>query len=136
MRYLDAGHWRLPYMIHDLESPYPHAIGHDDQLVEPVPIEECGNLLVLALAYAQATGDPDWTTQYAETQYAETEGADENQKHFVLECPELPDSWKTPYNIFPDLLLGLGTFPPRAAHQMSHALFSSVRGEFSLPLAN
>ncbi|KAJ5113163.1 hypothetical protein N7456_001697 [Penicillium angulare] len=200
MKYLDAGRWSLPYTIHDLGSHYPHAVGHDDQKAEAMPIEECGNLLILALAYAQATGDTDWTDQYLEIfrKYAdylvdnsinianqlssndaagplpnETNlaikaavgikafgelsgidyyssvgdehadlfftqglGTDEQQSHFVLEYPDFPDSWKTPYNIYPDLLLGLETFPPEA-HQMSNDFFStSVRGEYGVPLDN
>ncbi|KAJ5205166.1 hypothetical protein N7472_001614 [Penicillium cf. griseofulvum] len=61
--------WSLAFAIHD---PWPwahslsHAIGHDDQEAELMPIEECGNLLVLAAAYVRATGDTDWTSQYME----------------------------------------------------------------------
>ncbi|KAJ5703063.1 hypothetical protein N7488_010611 [Penicillium malachiteum] len=200
MKYIDAGRWHLPYTIHDLGSHYPNAIGHDDQKAEPMPIEECGNLLILALAYAQATGDTDWTDQYLDIfqQYAdylvdnsiniasqlssndaagplpnETNlaikaavgikafgemsgihyysrvgdehadlffnqglGTDKDQTHFVLEYPDFPDSWKTPYNIYPDLLLGLDTFPTEA-HKMSNDFFSSsVRGEYGVPLDN
>ncbi|KAJ5994562.1 hypothetical protein N7451_010286 [Penicillium sp. IBT 35674x] len=200
MRYLDAGRWHLPYTIHDLGTHYPHAIGHDDQQAEAMPIEESGNLLILALAYAQATGDTDWTDQYTAIfqQYAdylidntinmanqlssndaagplpnETNlaikatvgikafgelsgntyysqigddyadlfftqglGTDMEQTHFVLEYPDFPDSWKTPYNIYPDVLLGLDTFP-REAHEMSNEFFStSVRGEYGVPLDN
>lgn len=40
MKYLAAGRWHLPYMIHDLGTHYPHAIGHDDQEAEPMPIED------------------------------------------------------------------------------------------------
>ncbi|KAJ6125755.1 hypothetical protein N7523_003375 [Penicillium sp. IBT 18751x] len=197
MRYTDAGRWHLPYTIHDLGSHYPHAIGHDDQQAEPMPIEECGNLLILALAYAQATGDTDWTNQYMGIfqQYAdylvdngvdianqlssndaagplpnETNlaikaavgikafgelsdyrryseigeeradlffygglGTDEEHTHFVLQYPDFPQSWKTPYNLFPDVLLGLKTFSDEA-YQMGSDFFSSVRGEFGVAL--
>ncbi|KAJ5645911.1 hypothetical protein N7490_002283 [Penicillium lividum] len=200
MKYLDEGRWRLPYTIHDLGTHYPHAIGHDDQKAEEMPIEECGNLLILALAYTQATGDTDWSDQYtgifqqyadylidntinmanqlssndaagplpnetnlaikatvgikafgrlsgidyysrigdeyADLFFTQGLGTDEEQTHFVLEYPDFPDSWKTPYNIFPDMLLGLETFP-RAAYEMSNEFFStSVRGEYGVPLDN
>lgn len=199
MRYLDAGRWHLPYTIHDLGSHYPHAIGHDDQKAEPMPIEECGNLLVLALAYARATGDVEWTAQYMdifqkyadylvdnsidianqlssndaagplanETNLAikaavgikafgelsgidrysrigeehatlffeEGLGTDDEQTHFVLQYPDHPESWKTPYNLFPDVLLGLKTFSEEAI-RVNSEFYSTVRGEYGVPLDN
>lgn len=199
MKYLAAGRWHLPYTIHDVGSHYPNAIGHDDQRAEAMPIEECGNLLILALAYAQATGDTDWTDQYldifrgyadylvdnsinianqlssndaagplpnetnlaikaavglkafgelsgldyysdvgdehADLFFSQGLGTDKEKTHFVLEYPDFPDSWKTPYNIYPDLLLQLDTFPTEA-HQMSDDFFSTVRGEFGVALDN
>ncbi|KAJ5175815.1 uncharacterized protein N7482_001692 [Penicillium canariense] len=197
MLYLDAGRWQLPYTIHDLGSHYPHAIGHDDQQAEPMPIEECGNLLILALAYVRATGDESWTHRYMDTfqQYAdylvdnsidianqlssndaagplpnETNlaikaavgikafgelsgkkhysligdkhadlffsqglGTDEDQTHFVLEYPDMPTTWKIPYNLYPDVLLGLETFP-NEAYTMGSEFFSTVRGEYGVAL--
>ncbi|KAK4866113.1 hypothetical protein LT330_008853 [Penicillium expansum] len=199
MKYLAAGRWHLPYTIHDLGAQYPHAIGHDDQEAEPMPIEECGNLLILAAAYVRATGDLDWTLQYMEVfqKYAdylvdnsiniadqlssndaagplanETNlaikaavglkafgemsgygfysrvgeehanilfqkglGTDKDQTHFVLEYPDWPNTWKTPYNLFPDVLLGLETFSD-AAYQMGGRFFTTVRGEYGVPLDN
>lgn len=199
MKYLAAGRWHLPYTIHDLGKHYPHATGHDDQQAEPMPIEECGNLLVLALAYAQATGDTDWTDQYmdifqqyadylvdnsidianqlssndaagplpnetnlaikgavgikafgelsgsqlysrigdehADLFYSQGLGTDEDQTHFALQYPDFPQSWKIPYNLFPDVLLGLETFPDEA-YRMSSEFFSSVRGEYGVALDN
>ncbi|KAI9925248.1 hypothetical protein MW887_006171 [Aspergillus wentii] len=197
MRYLAAGRWRLPYTIHDMGSHYPRAIGHDDQQAEPMPIEECGNLLVLALAYVRATGDTNWTDQYTnllrgyadylidngvniENQLSSNDaagplanetnlaikaavgikafgeltglaeysqigeeradlffrqglGTDEKKTHFVLEYPEKPLSWKIPYNLYPDVLLNLSTFP-EAAYEMNNDFFSSVRSEYGVVL--
>jgi hypothetical protein len=199
MKYLAAGRWHLPYTIHDLGSHYPHATGHDDQKAEPMPIEECGNLLILAAAYARATGDTDWTLRYTDIfqKYAdylvengikiakqlssndaagplanETNlaikaavglkafgemsgdkyysrmgddhanllfqqglGTGQDQTHFVLQYPGWPKTWKTPYNLFPDVLLGLETFPD-AAYRMGSDFFTSVRGEYGVPLDN
>ncbi|KAJ5666641.1 hypothetical protein N7462_011050 [Penicillium macrosclerotiorum] len=199
MQYLDAGRWKLPYTIHDLGSHYPHAVGHDDQHAEPMPIEECGNLLVLALAYARATGDKSWTDQYmdifqkyadylvdnsidianqlssndaagplpnetnlaikaaigikafgelsgrthysqigdehADLFYAQGLGTDDEQTHFMLEYPDFPNTWKIPYNLYPDVLLGLDVFPMEA-YLMSSKFFSSVRGEYGVALDN
>lgn len=199
MKYLAAGRWHLPYAIHDIGSHYPHAIGHDDQKAEPMPIEECGNLIVLALAYVQATGDTEWTDQYmgifqkyadylvdnsidianqlssndaagplpnetnlaikgavgikaygvlsgdkhysrigeehADLFYDQRLGTDEDQTHFVLQYPDYPNSWKIPYNLFPDVLLALKTFPDDA-FRMSSDFFPSVRGEYGVALDN
>ncbi|KAH1580094.1 hypothetical protein KXW39_004810 [Aspergillus fumigatus] len=197
MKYLSAGRWHKPYVIHDMGSHYPNAIGHDDQQAEPMPIEECGNLMVLILAYVRATGDEAWAAQYfnilkgyadylvqngidiaeqlssndaagplanetnlaikaavglkafgeltglteyssiadsrADLLFAQGLGTDEQKTHFVLQYPDKPSSWKIPYNLYPDVLLGLGTFP-REVHQMSSAFFKSVRGEYGVPL--
>jgi hypothetical protein len=199
MRYLAAGRWHLPYAIHDLGTHYPHATGHDDQKAEPMPIEECGNLLILAAAYVSATGDANWALQYTDVfqKYAdylvensiditnqlssndaagplanETNlaikaavglkafgemsgdkyysrigdehanlffqqglGTDQNKTHFVLEYPDSPGTWKTPYNLFPDVLLGLETFPD-AAYRMGSEFFTTVRGEYGVTLDN
>lgn len=199
MKYLNAGRWTLPYAIHDIGSHYPNATGHDDQKAEPMPIEESGNLLILALAYAQATGDNRWTDQYlhifqeyadylvensidianqlssndaagplpnetnlaikaavgikafgalsgldeyldigdehADLFFNQGLGTDEGRTHFVLEYPDLQDTWKIPYNLFPDILLGLETFPI-SAYKMSSDFFSNVRGEYGVPLDN
>lgn len=199
MRYLDAGRWHLPYTIHDLGTHYPHAIGHDDQEAEPMPIEESGNLLILALAYTRATGDSNWASSYMdifqkyadylvdnsidianqlssndaagplpnETNLAikaavgikafgelsgidrysrigeehatlffeEGLGTDEDQTHFVLQYPDQPESWKTPYNLFPDVLLGLNTFSNEAI-RVNSDFYSTVRGEYGVALDN
>ncbi|EKG18285.1 protein of unknown function DUF1793 [Macrophomina phaseolina MS6] len=65
MQYLEGGTYPQPYVIHDMGTHYPNATGHDDGLDEAMPVEQCGNLQVLALAYQTATGDTAWTTQYS-----------------------------------------------------------------------
>jgi hypothetical protein len=197
MKYLAAGRWHKPYVIHDMGSHYPNAVGHDDQQAEPMPIEECGNLMVLILTYVRATGDEAWAAQYfdilkgyadylvengidiaeqlssndaagplanetnlaikaavglkafgeltglteysniadsrADLLFAQGLGTDEQKTHFVLQYPDNPSSWKTPYNLYPDVLLSLGTFP-KEVHHMSSTFFKSVRGEYGVPL--
>ncbi|KAM3066046.1 hypothetical protein ACMFMG_010616 [Clarireedia jacksonii] len=64
LQYLASGRWTLPYVIHDIGTSYPNATGHDDGVAEVMPIEETGNLLILALAYQKASGNADWATQY------------------------------------------------------------------------
>ncbi|GES64383.1 DUF1793-domain-containing protein [Aspergillus terreus] len=199
MRYLRAGRWRQPYVIHDMGAHYPNAIGHDNQKAEPMPIEECGNLMVLALAYVRATGDTDWLAEYvdvirpyadylvdnsvdiakqlssndaagalanetnlaikaavglkafgeltglgeysrigedrANLFYTQGLGTDRKQSHFVLQYPDKPESWKIPYNLYPDVLFDLNTFP-QEAYQMSDLFFKRVRAEYGVALDN
>ncbi|KAL6233109.1 hypothetical protein BDW75DRAFT_252224 [Aspergillus navahoensis] len=199
MRYLAAGRWLLPFTIHDMGMHYPNAVGHDDQKAEPMPIEECGNLMVLVLAYVRATGDRAWADRYIDilkkyadylvensidielqlssndaagplanetnlaikaavglkafgeisglSEYSRIDeeranlffsqglGTDEARTHFVLQYTDKPTSWKTPYNLYPDVLFDLKTFP-REAYQMGNTFFKSVRAEYGVPLDN
>lgn len=38
-------------------ASYPKALGHNDGGDEAMPVEESGNMLIMALSYAQKTGD-------------------------------------------------------------------------------
>lgn len=42
---------------HDLGSHYPYATGPSDGSNSHMPVEESGNILIIALAHAQVTGD-------------------------------------------------------------------------------
>ncbi|KAL9118607.1 MAG: hypothetical protein Q9187_004847 [Circinaria calcarea] len=64
LQYLATGRWKQPYPIHDIGTHYPNATGHDDQQAEPMPVEESGNLLIMAYAYMLATGKSDFATRY------------------------------------------------------------------------
>ncbi|KAL9095583.1 MAG: hypothetical protein Q9165_002015 [Trypethelium subeluteriae] len=59
-----AGDYPNQYSMHDLGSNFPNATGHPDGNDEYMPVEECGNMLIMTLAYAQATGDTAYLTQY------------------------------------------------------------------------
>lgn len=59
MRYL----WPEPFAIHDLGHHYPNATGHADGKTALQPLEECGNMLIMSLAYAQRTGDTEYLSQ-------------------------------------------------------------------------
>ncbi|KAL6709069.1 hypothetical protein ACN47E_001885 [Coniothyrium glycines] len=61
----ESGRYPNKYAIHDLGTHYPNATGHPDGLDEPMPIEECGNNIIMVLAYVQLSGD----TQYAKDHY-------------------------------------------------------------------
>ncbi|CAJ2502899.1 Uu.00g102930.m01.CDS01 [Anthostomella pinea] len=52
----ENGHYPKTSAIHDLGT-FPLAKGYPDGSDEPQPLEECGNMLIMVLAYAQRTGD-------------------------------------------------------------------------------
>jgi hypothetical protein len=45
---------RNDYSMHDLGSSFPNATGHPDGRDEYMPVEECGNMLILGLALVNA----------------------------------------------------------------------------------
>ncbi|KAJ7904642.1 hypothetical protein B0H14DRAFT_3079482 [Mycena olivaceomarginata] len=63
--YQATGQYPNKYSVHDLGASYPRAIGHNDGADEPMPVEESGNMLIMALAYAQKSGDNSQLTTYA-----------------------------------------------------------------------
>lgn len=199
MQYLSTGRWKQPYMIHDIGANYPLAIGHDDQAAEAQPVEECGNIMILAYAYTLASrnttfantyrnilrpyadylitnglnmpsqistddnqaptanqtslaikaaiglvaygtlyNDPRYTNtgkSYANTLYTQKLATDPAQTHFTLNYPGNTDSFIMTYNLFPDLLLKLATFP-QAALDMEAAYYPQVRAAAGVPLSS
>ncbi|RYP78349.1 hypothetical protein DL771_000534 [Monosporascus sp. 5C6A] len=55
----ENGHYPKRSAIHDL-GIFPLAKGYPDGNDEPMPLEECGNMIIMVLAYAQRTGDVDY----------------------------------------------------------------------------
>ncbi|KAK7754712.1 hypothetical protein SLS62_003270 [Diatrype stigma] len=55
----ENGHYPRTNAIHDLGT-FPLAKGYPNGDDEPMPLEECGNMLIMVLAYAQRTGDTDY----------------------------------------------------------------------------
>ncbi|KAL1661466.1 hypothetical protein GGF50DRAFT_117933 [Schizophyllum commune] len=56
-RYQESGLYPNKWSIHDMGSSYPKALGHNDGKDEAMPVEESGNMLIMALSYTQKTGD-------------------------------------------------------------------------------
>lgn len=52
----ENGHYPNKNAIHDLGT-FPVAGGYPEGNDEPMPLEECGNMIIMVLAYAQRTGD-------------------------------------------------------------------------------
>ncbi|KAI4160954.1 MAG: hypothetical protein L6R39_000160, partial [Caloplaca ligustica] len=64
VRYLETGRWPNSWTIHDIGSSYPNATGHDDGKAEQMPVEESGNLLILAYAYSRASNSTTWINSH------------------------------------------------------------------------
>ncbi|KAJ5210815.1 hypothetical protein N7491_010626 [Penicillium cf. griseofulvum] len=60
----EAGKYPNNYSMHDLGSSYPNATGHSDGSDEKMPLEECGNMLIMSLAYVQKSGDSDYLNDH------------------------------------------------------------------------
>jgi len=54
-----SGQYPNDYSMHDLGAHFPNATGHPDGKDEYMPVEECGNMLIMALALANALKDED-----------------------------------------------------------------------------
>ncbi|KAI1811419.1 glutaminase GtaA [Poronia punctata] len=55
----ENGHYPKSSAIHDLGT-FPLAKGYPDGSDEPQPLEECGNMIIMVLAYAQRTDDVEY----------------------------------------------------------------------------
>lgn len=60
----ESGQYPNMYSMHDLGSSYPNATGHPLGNDEAQPLEECGNMLIMTLAYAQRANDNAYLTQH------------------------------------------------------------------------
>ncbi|KAK5992210.1 Glutaminase A [Cladobotryum mycophilum] len=62
----ESGHYPNSYAIHDL-GRYPRALGYPKGNDEAMPLEECGNMIIMMLSYAQRTGDKAFLQQHYKT---------------------------------------------------------------------
>ena len=60
----EAGKYPNTYSMHDLGSSFPNVTGHPDGNDEYMPLEECGNMLIMTLAYAQRAQDTEYLSQH------------------------------------------------------------------------
>lgn len=79
----ESGKYPNKYAVHDLGT-YPIAKGFAGGSDEPMPLEECGNMIIMTLAYANRTGDIDYLSEHYKmlTQWAE----------FLVEFSLIPDN--------------------------------------------
>lgn len=59
----ESGLYPNTYAEHDL-GVWPNALGYPSGNDEAMPLEECGNMLIMTLAYAQRSGDTAYLTQH------------------------------------------------------------------------
>ncbi|KAK8083629.1 hypothetical protein PG996_002410 [Apiospora saccharicola] len=59
----ENGHYPNTNAIHDLGT-FPNAKGYPAGNDELMPLEECGNMLIMTLVYAQRTGDTDYLNKH------------------------------------------------------------------------
>ncbi|KAJ5930458.1 hypothetical protein N7466_005951 [Penicillium verhagenii] len=60
----EAGKYPNSWAMHDMGSSYPNATGHNDGNDEKMPLEECGNMVIMTLAYAQAAKDTTYLSDH------------------------------------------------------------------------
>lgn len=59
----ESGNYPNTYAMHDL-GQFPNAIGYPAGNDEQMPVEECGNMIILSLAYAQRVNDTTFLSQH------------------------------------------------------------------------
>jgi hypothetical protein len=60
----ESGHYPNKWAAHDLGTHYPNATGHPDGSDEPMPLEECGNHIIMILAYVQRSRNIEYIKQH------------------------------------------------------------------------
>lgn len=59
----ESGHYPNPWSIHDLGF-FPNAVGFPNGNDEAMPVEECGNMIIMTLAYALRAKNSDYLVQH------------------------------------------------------------------------
>ena len=81
-----SGQYPNTYAMHDLGTHFPNATGHPDGKDEYMPVEECGNILIMGLAIVNSLRYSDDTaaSSFWSAQGATAPDADGNPGYFPL----------------------------------------------------
>ncbi|KAF3037226.1 hypothetical protein E8E12_005318 [Didymella heteroderae] len=60
----ESGHYPHKRAVHDLGTHYPNATCYPAEDDEPMPLEECGNNIIMVLSYVQRSGNTDYIKQH------------------------------------------------------------------------
>ncbi|KAF2190241.1 DUF1793-domain-containing protein [Zopfia rhizophila CBS 207.26] len=60
----EGGFYPNGYSIHDLGSRFPNATGHVEGNDEPMPVEESGNMILMAYAYYKFSGNKEYMVKH------------------------------------------------------------------------
>jgi len=80
-------------------------------------------------AFGLLSGMSNYSTlgdSHANLLYTQGLATDANKTHFALTYPSDPSTWKVTFNLFPDLLLNLSTFPT-TAYSMQSTFYPTIR---------
>ena len=65
-KYQASGLYRPLPAAHDIGNHYPNATGHSDYYNAPLPVEESADMIIMALALVQASGNSTQAERYYE----------------------------------------------------------------------
>ncbi|EIW84808.1 DUF1793-domain-containing protein [Coniophora puteana RWD-64-598 SS2] len=145
--YQQSGLYPNRWAAHDLGASYPSAIGHNDGNDLPMPLEECGNMIIMVLSYTQRSNGQSFALAYIQLleqwtdclvqgalvpadQYS-SDSATANH-HLALTYGDL-ESWGLMYNLYADKLLGTNVFP-QSLFASQTAWYRNVINEYGAPL--
>ncbi|KAI9817642.1 MAG: hypothetical protein M1832_004646 [Thelocarpon impressellum] len=88
-----SGQYPNKYAMHDLGAHFPNATGHPDGNDEYMPVEECGNILIMGLALVNSLiyEDPAWSGSMWSSQGSATYDESVDGSAFPLNALEARD---------------------------------------------
>lgn len=106
------------------------------------PLTNETNLAVKAAVGLKAFGKlaslsnySDIGDQHAKILYLDGLGTDADKTHFTLQYPDKDSTYKLTFNLYPDLLLNLSTFP-QSAYDMESTYYPTIRKQGGVALDN